>query len=126
MCWRRIDLRSLNFKISHSFEVANCADIWKPKNRLIILCIGFPLFIFCNVGSIPFNYDLKWTRARKHISWTVFSAKPRYINEGPRVWQNMCLITSFCYRGSVHLLYYIIKVKDIVHYTRGLRYKEVR
>ncbi len=51
MHWRRIDLRSLNFKISHNIEVANSADISKPKNRLIMLCIGFPPFIFCNVGT---------------------------------------------------------------------------
>ena len=43
---RRIDLRSLNFKISHNIEVANCADIGKPKNRLIILFIGFPPLFF--------------------------------------------------------------------------------
>lgn len=56
---RRIDLRSLNFKISHNTEVANCADISKPKNRLIILFIGFPPLIFCDVVYVQLNYDFQ-------------------------------------------------------------------
>lgn len=68
---RRIDLRSLNFKISHNTKVANGGDVWKPKNPLIILCIGFPPFIFLNVGSVLFNYDLSRWLARYSVSVSI-------------------------------------------------------